>query len=165
MTTLLLIAGIAAAVLAINATYPAIVRSSNAVIRISDKMDQRIESQVTVVYASAELDSSGVWTDTDSDGLFDVSIWVKNVGASRLLAVDRTDVFFGKPGTFARIPYTIDAGGSYPQWSFALENATEWTSSATLKITVHYSAALSSDEYLVKVVVASGAYAEQYFSF
>ncbi|MDA1128716.1 MAG: hypothetical protein O2913_08465 [Chloroflexi bacterium] len=151
--------------MAINATYPAIVRSSNAVIRISDKMDQRIESQVTVVYASAELDSAGVWTDTDSDTLFDVSIWVKNVGASRLLSVDRTDVFFGKPGSYARIPYTADAGGTYPQWSFALENATEWTSAATIKITIHYSAALASDEYLVKLVVASGAYGEHYFSF
>ena len=164
-------AGVVATVLAIHSTFPAIVRSSNSVVRIADRMDDRIESQISVIYATSELDKNGVWQDTDADGKFDVLVWVKNVGASRILGIDQVDVFFGRAcsgvctGSFQRIPYVGDAGGTFPQWNYAIENDTEWKSTATLKITILYSAALSTDTYLVKVVTPAGAYAELYFSF
>lgn len=165
ITTLLIVAGVVATVLAMHSIFPAIVRSSNSVVRIADRMDDRIQSQISVVFAASELDKTGVWVDTDADGKFDVWVWVKNVGASRILGIDQVDVFFGKAGSFQRIPYFADAGGSFPQWNFTIENDTEWTSTATLKITIHYSAALARDTYLVKVITPAGAYAEQYFSF
>lgn len=149
----------------VNTTYPAIVRSSNAIVNVSERMDERIESQVSIVYGAAELDSSGTWVDTDADTYFDVWVWVKNVGSSRILGEDQMDVFLGKTGSFARIPYVADAGASYPRWSYTLENGTEWTNTVTLKITIHYSSAQTTGTYLVKVITPSGAYDEQYFSF
>jgi hypothetical protein len=171
ITSLLIVAGVVATVLAIHSTFPAIVRSSNSVVRMADRMDDRIESQISVVYATSELDKNGVWQDTNANGKFDIPVWVKNVGASRILGVDQVDVFFGRAcsgactGSFQRIPYFADAGGTYPQWNYTIENDTEWKSTATLKITILYSAALGSDTYLVKVVTPAGAYADQYFSF
>lgn len=154
-----------AAVVVINATYPAIVRSSNSIVEISSHMEDRIQSQIKIVYATGELNSNGVWQDTNSDGYFDVTVWVKNVGASRILGLDQMDVFLGKAGYFARIPYVTDAGSSYPRWSYTLENGTEWTTTVTVKIAIHYSSAQTSDTYVVKVVTPSGAYDERYFSY
>jgi archaellum component FlaG (FlaF/FlaG flagellin family) len=115
---------VVSAVLVINSVYPAIVRSGNSLTRVATKLDERIESQIKVVYATAELDENGVWQDKGTIGKFDVNLWVKNVGASRIIGIDSTDIFYGVEGNFARIPYTTDAGGGYPQWSYSLENGT-----------------------------------------
>lgn len=162
---LLIIASVVAAILVINSTYPALVRSSNSIARMSGRMDERIETQIRMVYATAELDSTGTWQDTDSDGYFDVWVWVKNVGSARVLGIDQADVFFGRSGSTARIPHIDDAGGGHPDWSYTVENDTEWGNTATLKITLHYASALTSDTYVVKVITPSGAYDEYYFSF
>ena len=153
------------AVLVINSVYPAIVRSGNSLTRMSTKLDDRIESQVKTVYATAELDENAVWQDAGTIGKFDVDFWVKNVGASRLLAIDQSDVFFGVEGDFERIPYTTDAGGGYPQWSYSRENGTDWVNSVTVNFTILYSASLSSDEYFLKFIAPNGAYDDHYFSF
>ena len=164
-TTLLIVASVVSAVLVINSVYPAIVRSGNSLTRIATKLDERIESQIKVVYATAELDSSGTWQDNDSDSRFDVDVWVKNVGASRIVGIDESDVFFGTDGDFTRIPYSTDAGGAYPQWDYSVENGTEWLSTVTLKLSIEYTATKSSDEYFVKVIAPTGAYDDLYFSF
>ena len=151
--------------LVINAVFPAITRSSNSIVRIAERVDDRIQTQVSIVYAAAELDENGIWQDTDSDTYFDVWIWVKNVGSSRILGVDQTDVFFGTEGDFERVPHSTDAGASYPQWTYVIENGSEWNNTATVKLTLHYSTTLASDTYTLKVVTPSGAYDSHFFSF
>ena len=128
-------------------------------------MEERIDTQISIIYATGELDSDEVWQDTDSDTYFDVTAWVKNVGSSRILGADQVDVFLGSNGTIARIPYVDDSGGSYPSWSYTLENGTEWKNTVTMKISIHYSSAQASDTYLVKVITPAGVYDEHYFSF
>ena len=151
--------------LVINSVYPAIIRSGNSITRVAAKLDDRIESQIKTIYATAELDENKVWQDSGTIGKFDVDFWVKNIGSSRIIGIDQTDIFFGVNGDFARIPYTIDAGGTYPQWSYILENGTDWTNSVTVKFTILYSSSLSSDEYFVKIISPNGAYDNHYFSF
>ncbi len=149
----------------INTTYPAIVRSSNSIVMTSERMEERIGSQISIVYATGELDSAGAWQDTDSDGYFDVTVWVKNVGSTRILGVDQMDVFLGMTGSTTRIPHVNDAGASYPRWSYTIENGTEWTNTVTIKISIHYSGAQTTGTYVVKVITPSGAYDEHTFSF
>ena len=156
---------VVSALLVINSVYPAIVRSGNSLARMAQKLDDRIESQIKVVYATGELDGDAVWQDIDSDTYFDVTFWAKNVGAARIVGIDQTDVFFGVEGDFARIPHTTDAGGTYPQWAYSIENGTDWTNAVTVKFAIHYAATKSSDEYFVKVVAPTGAYDDHYFSF
>ncbi len=151
--------------LVVNSVFPAVVRSSNSLVRVADKMDQRIESQIKVVYATAELDENGVWQDVDLDSEFDVTFWVKNVGSARIIGVDDTDVFYGKSGDFARIPYVTDAGTSYPRWQYATQNGDTWINATTLRFDIHYQASQPSDEYFVKVIVPTGAFDEHYFSY
>jgi len=151
-------------VLVVNSVYPAIARTSSSVVQVSQSMGDRIETQVSIVYATGELNSGGSWVDTDSDGYFDVTVWVKNVGTSRILDPTQMDVFFGQEGSFARIPYVDDAVG-YPRWSYALENGTEWSDTVTLRINIHYSSAQATGTYIVKVVTPSSASDEMDFSF
>lgn len=164
-TTLLIVASVVSAVLVINSVYPAIVRSGNSLTRVATKLDDRIESQIKIVYATAELDENGTWQDGGTPSYFDVDFWAKNIGASRIVGIDQADVFFGVEGDFERIPHVGDAGGSYPQWSYSIENGTVWTNSVTVNFTILYSASLASDEYYLKLIAPNGAYDDHYFSF
>ena len=156
---------VVAAVLVINSVFPAIIRSGNSLVRMADRLDDRIASQVKVVYATGELDENATWQDVDSDSRFDVTFWVKNVGAARIIGIDATDIFFGVEGDFARIPYTTHAGGAFPQWDYTLENGTDWTNAVTVRFSIHYDATKTSDEYFVKIIAPTGAYDDHYFSF
>jgi hypothetical protein len=164
VTILLTIAGIVCAMLLFNAVYPAVGRGSGALVSVAGKVDERIRSQVSIVHAVGELDTNGNWQDTNGNTYFDVFIWVKNVGASTIGAIEESDVFFGKEGEFSRILYKDDAGGALPYWEYQIENDTEWVPTATTKITITFSSALSSGTYFIKVVIPSGVSDEIFFS-
>jgi len=157
----------------LNAMYPVISRSSGAVISVASKVDDRIKTQIRIVHITGELDENQDWQDTNSDGDFDVFLWVKNVGASRLVSIGEMDVFFGTEGDFSRISYVDDAAGSFPRWAYQIENDTEWKPTATLKITIHdtapctpapCAASSKSDTYFVKVAASNGIDDEDFFS-
>lgn len=133
--------------------------------RAAQRTNERIGTQVSVVYATAELDDTQTWQDTDLDGNFDVYFWIKNVGTTRILDVTAIDIFLGTDGNFQRIPYVDYAGGGFPRWSYSVENGTDWTDTVTIKVSVDYSSTLATDEYFVKVVTPAGAADDHYFSF
>lgn len=162
---LMVVASVTASIMVMNAVFPALSRGANSIVRISSQVEKRIESQVSIVYATGELDSDAVWQDTDSDGLFDLTVWVKNVGSSRLLDIEQSDIFLGWSGYFERIPNVGDAGGSYPQWDHTIENGTEWGPTVTVKFSIHYETALSSTTYFLRVISPTGASNEHSFSF
>lgn len=148
-TAFMVIASVVCAVLVFNAVYPAIIRSSDAMINMKTRIDERLKSQVEVIHA----------TGSGSNAF----VWIKNVGSTRIAAVERCDVFFGPEGNFARIPHQDEAAGN-PYWTYEVEgNGSEWRPTATLKITVHYDSVLSG-RYFVKVIIPSGISDEDYFS-
>jgi len=164
VTVLLIIAGTVCAVLIFNTVFPAVSQGGAAVMSLTNTISDRVRSQVEIIHTTGELDSDGVFQDTNADGYFNVFVWVKNVGSSRILAVDESDVFFGEVGDFARVPYVNDAGGSLPSWTMSLENGTEWGPTATLKITIYFPSPLSSGTYFLKVVIPNGISHEYTFS-
>ena len=163
---MLTIAGVAAAGAIISAVYPMVSRSSGAVITASAKVDDRLKSDVEIVHVVGELDSAGAFQDTNGDGLFDIFVWVKNVGSLRILSISQTDVFLGKTGNFARIPHQTEVqAGQYPRWSDSIEGGdSEWGPKDTLKITVTYNSTQSQGDYDVKVVIPIGVSDEYFFS-
>ena len=161
-TVLLTIAGVMSVMVILNALYPALNRSTSAVTAAATTASERIKSQPSIIHAVGELDDSGNWVDTNSDGNFDIFIWVKNVGDSRILAIEKTDVFFGAQGDFQHYSYTDDAAG-LPYWTYELENGTEWGPSTTLKINLNFATALSAGIYLDKVVIPIGV-SDEHFS-
>lgn len=153
-TVLLIVISMILAMLLFNAAYPAVIRSSDAIVGMADRADDRMKSQISIIHGSGELDSTGFWQDTNGDGQFEVFLWVKNIGTSRLIALEQADLFFGLEGNFGRIPYNNT--GSYPYWTWSIENGAEWIPTTTLRITIHYGVPLTTGRYFAKFTLANG---------
>lgn len=152
-TVLLIVISMILVMLLFNAAYPAVLEGSDAITSMANRADERMRSQISIIHASGELDSTSFWQDTNSNGQFEVFLWVKNIGTSRITAPEMGDLFFGLEGNFGRIPYNT---GSYPYWTSEIENAAEWTPTATLKITIHYGVPLPSGRYFAKLTLPNG---------
>jgi hypothetical protein len=147
VTAFLVIAGVVSAVFFFNSLYPAIVQSSEAMTGMERRIDERMKSEIEVIHA----------TRAGGEAL----VWVKNVGSVRIAPPDAVDVFFGPEGNFTRIPY----GSGTPHWTYSVENATEWTPTATLRVTISgYTFGGAGTRYFVKVVLPSGVSDETFFS-
>lgn len=164
-SVLLTIAAVVAAVAVVNAVYPAVIQGSSSLTSATNRISSRLESQVTIVQATGELNASHVWVDTNSDGDFDIFVWVKNVGTTRIDNISESDLFLGQTGDFRRIPYTDYAGGVKPYWTYTIETGTEWGAADTIKITVHYSSTQSTGTYWAKFLAPNGISYELDFSF
>jgi len=151
-TTLLIISGIICMIFVFNSVFPMINRSSAAMVSMADTVDDRMKTRISVVHAANSADRQTVY------------LWVKNVGSSRIVAVNESDVFFGQEYDFERIPYVDDAGGNYPQWQYEIENNTEWAVSSTIKITITYDSDPGAGTYFAKIVLPNGIIDEYYFS-
>ena len=146
VTAFLVIAGVLSAIFVYNAIYPAIVQSGDAMTSMERRTDERLKSQIEIIHA-AESGS-------------DVRMWVKNVGALRIAAVEACDLFFGPEGNFSRIPF----GTGNPHWEYAVENDTEWNPTATLRITIVGYSPLASGRYFAKMVLPNGVSDDFFFS-
>lgn len=151
-TALLIIAGVVSMVFVFNSVYPMVNRSSQAMVSMADKIDDRMQSRVSIVHTANSADRKSVY------------LWVKNVGSARIVAIGESDLFFGTEDNFERIPYVDDAGGSYPSWQYSLENGSQWLSSVTLKITITYQTDPGAGTYFMKMVIPNGISDEYYFS-
>jgi len=151
-TALLIIAGVVCMVFVFNSVYPMVNRSSQAMVSMAEKVDERMKSRINIVHAANSANRTSVY------------LWVKNVGTQRIVAIDESDLFFGQEDDFDRIPYTDDAGGGYPQWAYSLENDTEWQTSATLKVTITYDSDPGAATYFTKFIIPNGISDEYYFS-
>jgi len=54
--------------------------------------------------------------------------------------------------------------GTYPQWDYDLENDTQWTTSATLKLIISFSSDPGAGTYFAKFIIPNGISDEYYFS-
>jgi hypothetical protein len=118
----------------------------------ADVANDRLTSRVEIVQAT------GVVNETQA------LAWVKNTGATTIIAVDKSDVFFGPETDFVRIPYG-DPGCTAPCWSYSVENDTKWNPTATIGITVLLTGPLQAGEtYYVKVVTPVGIEDTKFFT-
>ena len=151
-TALLIIAGVVCMIFVFNSVYPTINRSSQAMVSMAEKVDERMKSRISIVHAANSANRTSVY------------LWVKNVGTQRIVAIEESDLFFGKENEFERISHADDAGSTYPRWSYTLENDTEWQTSATLKITITYTSDPGTGTYFSKFIIPNGISDEFYFS-
>ena len=114
-TVLLIVAAVVTVVLVINSVFPAIGMSSSALTSASAKAADMVKSRVDIIHATGELDSSGIWQDTNADGYFNIFIWVKNTGTVTIDDMKSGDVFMGSTGSWGRIPHTDFASGCTPE--------------------------------------------------
>ncbi len=148
VTAMLVVAGVISAVFVFNSIFPVIAQSSDAMVSMQQRIDDRLKSQVEIIQA----------TKTPSDT---IELWVKNVGDARIAPPESCDLFFGPQGNFARVPY--GTGAVY--WDYAIENDTDWNPRATLRITIYgYSPLTAGTQYYAKIVLPTGISSDYYFS-
>ncbi len=151
-TALLIIAGVVCMIFVFNSVYPMVNSSSQAMVSMAQQVDERMKSRINIVHAANTANRTSVY------------LWVKNIGAQTIKAIDDCDLFCGQDDSFERIPYTTEAEGGYPQWTYSIENDTEWRNSATLKITLTYSSDPGAGTYYTKFILPNGISNEYYFS-
>jgi hypothetical protein len=158
---LLIISAVVATVVVVNSVLPAIQRTSSDIVAASDVLGRRLRSDVKII------ETSGVAGDDF------VQVWAKNVGASNIPSLTKIDVFFGETDGFERIAYDPEATCPNPSppprtencWQFALENDTEWTPYATLRITVYLTYDLEAGtDYVSTIVLPNGLSASRVFT-
>jgi hypothetical protein len=148
VTALLSIAGIISAIAVFNTLYPAITQSSDTMVSMERRIDQRMKSQVEIIQATKTAAGT-------------VQVWVKNVGDARIAPPESSDIFFGPQGNFTRIPYNVGS----PKWDYSIENDTQWNPRATLRITIYdYVPLTAGTRYFVKITLLTGVSTEYYFS-
>ncbi len=155
-TALLIAVTMIMAMLLFNVAYPAVINGGDAVSSMASNIADRMRNNIDIIHASAELDDTGWWQDTNGNSQFDVFVWVKNIGTMRIPAITSIDVFFGPEGNFTRIPYQDNSGGNYPYWTWKVENGTDWVPTATLQIDIHNQAPLSSGRYYLRITLPDG---------
>jgi len=150
-TTFMVIVSVILAVMVFNAVYPAVIQSSDAMINMKSRVDERLKSQIEIIHATG----NGIYA----------FVWVKNIGSLRIAAIERSDVFFGPETNFDRILHD-DETPDTPYWTYEVEGSgSEWVPRATLMITVTNSSSLiDGTRYFVKVVAPNGVSDEYYFS-
>jgi archaellum component FlaF (FlaF/FlaG flagellin family) len=151
-TALLIVAGVVCMIFVFNSVYPMINRSSDAMVSMAEQVDERMKSRINIVHAANNSTRTEVY------------LWIKNVGTQRIVNVEASDLFFGQEDKFDRVPYYADAGETYPQWSFELENDTDWATSATIKVTITYDSDPGTGTYFTKFIIPNGISDEYYFS-
>jgi hypothetical protein len=150
VTVMLIIGGLTAAFAVFNSVYPAVERSGQSMSNAADDIGDRITSRIEIIQAGADDDS--------------VDAWVKNIGSSRIIAIEDSDIFLGTDGNISIIPFGDD-GSPLPYWSYQLEgNNTQWSQAVTNGIIIHLAEALTPDVYLFKMVIPNGNFDETSFS-
>jgi hypothetical protein len=81
------------------------------------------------------------------------------VGSLKITTPEDSDLFFGPDGNFTHIAYSTGV----LNWTYTLENDTEWRPGATLKITVHNSSP-AAGTYFIKFVLPNGISTETFIS-
>ena len=150
VTVLLIIGGLTAAFAVFNSVYPAVQRSGQSMSDAADDISDRITSRIEVIQVGAN--------DTSVDA------WVKNVGTSRIIGIENSDIFFGTDGNISIIPFG-DEYSSPPYWSYQLEgDNSQWGQAVTNGIVIHLTGLLQPDVYLFKMVLPNGNSDETSFS-
>lgn len=148
-TVMLIIGGLVASIAVINGLYPAVQRSGDAIVSTSDKLNDRIKTDIEIIQVNVDSTT--------------VDVWIKNIGSSEIITVENSDVFFGPTDDFSRIPYDAD-GSPTPCWDYELEgSASQWGPTNTMKITLSLSSSPSSDTYFLKVIIPNGIADETFF--
>ncbi|NIA10031.1 MAG: hypothetical protein GWP10_09955 [Nitrospiraceae bacterium] len=149
------IASVICAATFITSTFPAIARTHEPIISAVDTINDRIETDITIIHET-----------TSSDGKI-AYIWVKNVGNNRIHPnlIVNSDLFFGPDGDFMRVEYH-ETGSPAPCWNYIIENGGDsWGQGETIKVMINTTDdPVTSGEYFVKFIMYNGISDEDYFT-
>ena len=139
-----------AAVMVVNTMLPALGRSTSAVLSSSTAASDRLKTDTEIIHVA---------TDTAT---FKVYAWIKNTGATEIIAIDSGDLFYKTSTTFDRLTHG-GSGCAAPCWEYTVEDDTVWSPGVTIKVTLHLTT-LPTGNYLVRFVTRNAVVAEKEFT-
>ena len=156
-TALLTIAAVVAAVMVVNALLPALGRSGTSVLSSSRAASDIIKTDTEIVVV-ATLST-------------EIYVWIKNVGSSNILEIDKLDVFLEDGTGLTRMTYETGSPTNdctylplANNWAYCYEDGqTLWTPTNTIKVIINLGSAPSGD-YRIQIVTGNGVAAEKSFS-
>lgn len=139
----------------IATVYPSVLTAGDPIISRTDVLRDQITTDVKIIHEGNNSEEPGVF------------IWIKNIGSNQVSPelVRNSDVFFGKEGSFLRIPYD-ESGLLVPGWSYQIENGgREWKKGETIKVILKLENAVNpGDSCFVKFSLYNGVSDEDYFT-
>lgn len=148
---LFIIASVIASIALINAVIPAVSKSSGALVTANAEAANRIRTDIEVIHVASK-------TSPDQ-----VIVWVKNIGLNTIKPIESGDVFLTTPNEVKRLSYGSGSGAEY--WDYTIENGTAWTTTVTVKMTLHLAnGTLVSGGYNIIVNVYNSVNASKDFS-
>jgi flagellar protein FlaG len=122
---ILLIAGIIATVVLVNAVYPSLFTATDSVGSVSGTASDRMKTDIRIALSSQPNASS-------------LYVWAKNVGSTKIPAgqIAYTDVYFGDNGNMVRAEMSAVAAF---RWSYVLDDLDSdgnWGPGETLQVLV-----------------------------
>lgn len=150
------IASVICAATFVTSAFPAIARTQDPLIASTNAINDRMETDITIIHEANSSSGSIVY------------IWVKNVGNNRIHPnlIANSDLFFGPDGDFMRLEYN-ETGSISPSWNYIIENGGDrWGQGETIKVTMNMTAnpVISETEYFVKLIMYNGVSDEDYFT-
>lgn len=148
---LFIIASVIASIALINAVIPAVSKSSGALVTANAEAANRIRTDIEVIHVASK-------TSPDQ-----VIVWVKNIGLNTIKPIESGDVFLTTPTEVKRLSHGSSSGTEY--WDYTIENGTAWTTTVTVKMTLHLAnGTLVSGGYNIIVNVYNSVNASKDFS-
>ena len=159
-TAILTVATIIAALVLVNAMYPALYSASGSILSMNDRSTERLRTEVTVLTE---------WFPSGRPQDIGLNVWVKNTGSTAISATDmgKADAFlYTGNGNATRFPKSTPPDS----WSYAILSGNgdaTWDPAETIQITVHYntSGGLSPGTMRFRLVLPNGVYAEDEFAY
>ena len=151
VTALLVIGSVTAAVVVIMTIGPSIADGSQSVVEANREASVRIKTNIEIVAVASDL--AGTQIDA----------WVKNVGATPIYGLEKSDVF------------VITSGSRFDSMTYAPSGANTWVEDPvdaawnradTLHMVITLPAAnpLSAGTHMLRVATPTGVTAEKFFS-
>ena len=156
-TAILTVATIIAAVVLLNAIYPALYSASGSIMSMNSATADRMKTDVKVLTE---------YPGTDDDGHFHLVVWVKNTGGTTIKAssMDLADVYlYTGNGVTTRISQT----GGARNWHYSLlsgDGDSDWDPTETLEVTLDYGDSLPAGTARFRLALDNGVFAEDTFS-
>lgn len=157
-TALFLITAVIASGVLINAIYPVVFNMAGTFSSATHESDQRLRTDFKIVnYFGDGTAKAG-------------KIWMKNIGSAKISVdeIERSDVFCGAVGDFARLNYNTGTGD---WWYAEIKNPTGqegnvfWDPGETLEITVYTNSfPAKNDNAYFQFVLPNGVWRSQEFT-
>ncbi|MGD0636814.1 MAG: hypothetical protein ABSA72_02070 [Nitrososphaerales archaeon] len=146
------VAAVIAVSLVASSVIPGITLVSNAYARQAVQDKNKVDVQLTVIFAY------GTPGSTTAD------VWIKNTGLVSLSApaINQSTVFFGPTGDYQMLP---DGGGYPPSWTFSIVNGnTTLNPGQTMEVAIRTATPLSSGGYYFQITTYVGTSFDYTFS-